>query len=372
MGIGRSAALFDDLARGHHDTVQCVPPARERLTHVGVLGGLRSRAGGDELLDLIRSLSCHLVERPDRHGGTAHALHRLRRVLVALYPEVLGELITRRDEVVGVEREELVGLGREFHTISLADSMRLALAAMTCAKGDVDGNLERHRDVLRAAASDGCALAVFPEFSLTGSVDPTRTPDQLTALDAPCVRELVAATREFGVAAVFGVAERTDNGPRITQVYAHDGELGGVQRKRHLGEGEDGYGPADDDATFTLGPTRFAIAICAEGGVDRPWQSAAAGGASLVLFCSAPGLHGRRRDEAGWRDGHRWWEGCGLADAQTQATRHGFWVAMATQAGSTHDEDFPGLAALVDPRGEVVTRLPDWRPGTLVVDARTR
>jgi predicted amidohydrolase len=123
---------------------------------------------------------------------------------------------------------------------------------------------------------------------------------------------------------------------------------------------------------FTLGPTRFAIAICAEGGVDRPWHAAAAGAASLVLFCSAPGLYGRRQDEAGWRDGHGWWEGCGLADARTQAARHGFWVALATQAGSTHDEDFPGLAALVDPHGEVVARLPDWRPGTLVVDVPTR
>jgi 8-oxo-dGTP pyrophosphatase MutT (NUDIX family) len=44
------------------------------------------------------------------------------------------------------------------------------------------------------------------------------------------------------------------------------------------------------------------------------------------------------------------------------------WVGIATQAGATHDEDFPGLAALVSPDGEVVRRLPDWRPGTLVVD----
>jgi 8-oxo-dGTP pyrophosphatase MutT (NUDIX family) len=40
---------------------------------------------------------------------------------------------------------------------------------------------------------------------------------------------------------------------------------------------------------------------------------------------------------------------------------------MATQAGATEDEDFPGLAALVTPSGEVA-RLPDWRPGSLVVE----
>jgi hypothetical protein len=40
---------------------------------------------------------------------------------------------------------------------------------------------------------------------------------------------------------------------------------------------------------------------------------------------------------------------------------------MATQAGSTEDEDFPGLAALVSPAGEVA-RLPDWRAGSLVAE----
>ena len=28
----------------------------------------------------------------------------------------------------------------------------------------------------------------------------------------------------------------------------------------------------------------------------------------------------------------------------------------------------PGLAAPVSPTGEVITRLPDWRPGTLTVE----
>jgi predicted amidohydrolase len=41
---------------------------------------------------------------------------------------------------------------------------------------------------------------------------------------------------------------------------------------------------------------------------------------------------------------------------------------MATQAGSTTDEDFPGLAALVSPTGDVVDGLADWRPGTLIVE----
>jgi hypothetical protein len=88
----------------------------------------------------------------------------------------------------------------------------------------------------------------------------------------------------------------------------------------------------------------------------------------VLFLCSAPGLHGRRTDDASWRDGFEWWERCGLGDARRHAGRLGLWVAMATQSGSTVDEDFPGIAALVAPNGEIVKRLPDWRPGTLVID----
>ena len=246
--------------------------------------------------------------------------------------------------------------------------MRILLAAANARKGEPGANLARHLAALEQARAQGCQLAVFPEFSLTGSVDPRTHPERALAVDAWPVRALLAATSRTGVAALFGIAERDGGAFHITQLYGHDGRLAGVYRKRHLGEGEEGYRPGHGGGVFQLGAARFGVAICAEGGVDFPWDDAAAGGASVVCFCSAPGLYGRRTDERGWRDGYGWWLSAGLGDAARHARRLGVPVAMATQAGSTEDEDFPGLAALVSPAGEVV-RLPDWREGRLVVEA---
>jgi 8-oxo-dGTP pyrophosphatase MutT (NUDIX family) len=170
------------------------------------------------------------------------------------------------------------------------------------------------------------------------------------------------------VGAIFGIAERSSDRFFISQLYAHGGVLHGVYRKRHLGDGEDSFMPGEEGGVFRLGAAAFGIAICAEAGVDFPWMQARQAGASLVFFCSAPGLYGRRTDEAGWRAGLSWWEECGLGDAVRRARAHGLWVAMTGQSGSNVDEDFPGLAALVDPQGAIVSRLPDWQPGTLVVD----
>jgi predicted amidohydrolase len=244
--------------------------------------------------------------------------------------------------------------------------MRALLAAINCPKDDLAANLDAHAELLQSAAPGD--LVLFPEMSLTGYQDPVIYAKRLVGLDHPAVLELVAATGNGGACACFGIAERGPDGlPYITQVVAADGKLLGVQRKRYLGEGEEAFTAASGDAVFEHGGTRFGIAICAEAGHDAPFDAAASNGATLVLFPAAPGLYGRRTDEESWRRGFAWWEGCSLGDASRHAKRLGLWIAQAGQAGITHDEDFPGLAALTDPDGVVVDRLPDWRAGVLAV-----
>jgi len=245
------------------------------------------------------------------------------------------------------------------------------LAAIRCSKSDLYGNLGVHLRVLGEARAAGCDLALFPEMSLTGSADPAAQPGRLIPLDHDAMRRLAAATAELGVAACFGLAERGAGGePHITQVVASGGGIVGIQRKRHLGEGEEAFTPAPRGACVVeVAGSAAGVAICAEAGYDEPFDDAAAGGAGVMLFPAAPGLYGpRRTDEASWRRGFAWWEGSSLGDAARHARRRRLWVAQAGQAGATEDEDFPGLAALTSPDGEVTARLPDWRPGTLMVD----
>ncbi|HEX4063999.1 MAG TPA: carbon-nitrogen hydrolase family protein [Streptosporangiaceae bacterium] len=246
--------------------------------------------------------------------------------------------------------------------------LRLMLAAICCQKGDWPGNLAEHERVLALAQDRDCDVAIFPEMSLSGPADPGRRPEWLLRLDSAPVAAMAELTGRYPVAAVFGVAEREERAAHITQVYAHGGRVAGFYRKRHLGEDERGYTPGTESALFQFGGIGFGITICAEGGVDFPFDEPAAAGAEVIFFCAAPGLYGRRTDEKSWRAGYAWWESCGLADARRHAVRTGTWVALATQAGTTVDEDFPGLAALVAPDGEVMARLPDWRAGTLVVE----
>ena len=247
--------------------------------------------------------------------------------------------------------------------------IRLMLASLRCEKGDWEANLAAHLRILAEAAEERCQLAVFPAMSLSGSVDPESDPHALLRIDSPAIRSLVESTQRHPVGAVFGIAERASNGAaHIAQVYASQGRLIGVYRKRHLGEGEEGFTPGSGSEVFHYGALSFGIAISAEGSVDYPFEDLAVAGAEMVLFCAAPGHHGRRTDDDSWRRGHAWWESEGLTHARRHASRTRTWIALVTQAGSTFDEDFPGLAALVSPEGEVVARIPDWKEGLLTVE----
>ena len=91
--------------------------------------------------------------------------------------------------------------------------VRVMLAAIRCGKGDLDANLASHLHVVGEARAASCNVVLFPEMSLTGSVDPATHPQLLITLSHPAVRELVAASARAGVATCFGVAEHRAAAP---------------------------------------------------------------------------------------------------------------------------------------------------------------
>jgi predicted amidohydrolase len=215
--------------------------------------------------------------------------------------------------------------------------VRVLLAALQCQKGDLAGNLSSHLQIVLDAVATGCDLVLFPEMSLTGSIDAARNPERFVSLDHEAVLELARASAGTGMGICFGVAEHSsESRAHIAQVFAAGGRIVGVQRKRHLGEGEESFTSVSISAPIDFSGTTLGIAICAESGFDQPFDVAASAKASLVLFPAAPGLYGRRTDEDSWSTGFSWWEGKSLGDAARHAHRLGIWIALATQSGSNH------------------------------------
>jgi predicted amidohydrolase len=248
--------------------------------------------------------------------------------------------------------------------------MRLALMQLHCPKGEVERNLAAHAAHIEEARTRDVDVLCFPEMSLTGYLDPARWPEAVLTLDAPAVRGLIGLTAGDEMVVLAGLVERNPGGkPFITQIAARDGEMIGVYRKITVIE--------DEEPWFSPGPGEIAVlpherggiglAICADINNPAVFARLAAGGAGIVFEAAAPGLYGAR-ETRDWRSGWQWWRGECHEKLGGYAREHGIVIAVATQAGRTVDEDFPGGGYLFSPDGRCLAESDDWSPGVLYAE----
>ena len=118
---------------------------------------------------------------------------------------------------------------------------------------------------------------------------------------------------------------------------------------------------------FMHGELRFGIAICADIGSHEVFAECARQGAKIVFEAAAPGLHGEQATRD-WRAGFEWWGGECKKYLSRYTKRYGIWVAVATQAGRTVDEDFPGGGYVFAPNGQRLYATPNWSPRAEYLD----
>lgn len=249
-------------------------------------------------------------------------------------------------------------------------SLRLGLIQMRCEKGDLAGNLAATARYLDEGRERGADVMAFPEASLTGYVDPTRDPDAVIALDHPAIAAFLSLTRRAPAMTVLaGVIEVNPAGlPFITQLVARDGALSGVYRKRTIPDEEAHlFTPFQAPGVFCHDALRFGVAICADIDCADLFAEHAQAGARVIFECAAPGLYGEQATRD-WRAGYEWWRGECMEKLGRYARANAVSIAVATQAGRTRDEDFPGGGYLFAPDGRCLAQTPDWREGALWVE----
>ena len=246
---------------------------------------------------------------------------------------------------------------------------RLGLIQMRCEKGAVEENLAATHLYYKEALARGARFVAFPEMSITGYIDPGLHPRAVLRLDGPEVARVVAFTLGEPAALIAGFVEENPAGkPFITQVVAAGGRLLGFYRKRTIVDDEAAWFDAGDEApVFTHAGVPFGVAICADIGNRAVFAGLAAGGARIVFEVAAPGLYGEQATR-NWASGYAWWQGECTEHLGSYARDLGLWIAVATQAGRTVDEDFPGGGYLFAPDGARACATADWLPGVLYVN----
>jgi predicted amidohydrolase len=250
-----------------------------------------------------------------------------------------------------------------------SSKLKIGLVQMRSEKGAVAENLRRTAEYLEEAAEKGVDVVAFPEGSISGFIDPTRFPEAVLRLDGPEVARFLRLTEGFPGVVLAGIIE--ENGrhkPYITQLIARDGQLLGHYRKRTIEDEETlWFSAGDSPFVFEQRGVTAGVAICADNGNERVFAECAGLGAKIVFEMAAPGLYGEQATRD-WQAGFDWWQQECVDYFGRYAPAHDIWIAVATAAGRTSDEDFPGGGFVFGPDGRRLFGTADWSEGVVFLE----
>ena len=183
--------------------------------------------------------------------------------------------------------------------------LRIALAQVAPRLGELEANLERHRELIRRARGDGAGLVVFPELGLTGYLLQDLAGEVAMRLDDPRLAALAAETADGGSAVVSFVEESGDH-RAVHRRGAHGGRRDPARPPEGL--------PARRTASSTSGGSSRPATPCERRLPGSGWASgsrcARTSGISRRRSCS-PSMGRsswstcRRRRGETWRPGTR-------------------------------------------------------------------
>ena len=241
-------------------------------------------------------------------------------------------------------------------------SLRVALAQINPAVGDLDGNVERIVAAIRDAEAAACDLVALPELAVTGY------PPEDLLLRRPFVSENLAAldriqdaTRGLHVTAVVGFVDLAPDAHNAAAVL-HDGRRAGVYHKQYLPN----YGvfdesryfrPGAESPVFRIAGVPVGVSICEDIWYSSgPVQAQALAGAEVVVNLNGSPFHAGKIDER-------------ERMLATRAADNAVIVCYCNMVGGQDALIFDGGSAIFDARGERTAAAPMFKETLLIADS---
>jgi NAD+ synthase (glutamine-hydrolysing) len=249
----------------------------------------------------------------------------------------------------------------------MIQSLRIRCEQLNPRLGDLQHNLELHRQAIAAARTDGIELLVFPELSLTGYFLKDQTAELALTLESPELQTLAGESGDLSI--LVGFVERADNGALYNSAaWLERGEVRHVHRKVHLVS----YGMFDEGRDFAAGPRfrafdtrfgRFGILICEDAWhVPGPYLYLLDDVDGIVVPSASPARGVAAADEPGLRSRAIWFNLLSNWALLTQS-----WVVYSNRAGFEDGVAFGGGSSVFGPDGRCTANLEGLDPGQLDV-----
>jgi predicted amidohydrolase len=245
-------------------------------------------------------------------------------------------------------------------------TVRVALAQIAPKLGDLESNLELHRDAIRLARREKAKVVVFPELSLTGYVLRDQAQEIALTRKSPLFAKLLHASSDADLVVGF-VEEAPGHRFHNATAYLSRGKVVHIHRKLYLptygmfDEGRD-FAPGDVIRAFRTPHGPAGMLIC-----EDAWHPASAwilvqDGAEILFTLSSGPTRGAKPGRG--ITSLPIWHELLRTTAQFQTS----FVVYVNRVGYEDGLNFGGGSIAIDPFGRTVASMPALSAGIVVAE----
>ena len=240
--------------------------------------------------------------------------------------------------------------------------IRIAAVIFNSPVGQVQQNLDRMLPWVKKAKKEGADLICFPELNVTGYSTNPAIEDFAESIPGPISRQLEQVARENKTIILAGMAEKDGNGRLFaSHLVVSPAGISGVYRKLHIAPPERAlFSSGEHIPVFKLAGVNLGIQLCYDAHFPELSTRMAVDGADIIFMphASPRGTPPEKLDS--W-----------MRHLSARAFDNGVFIVACNQVGKNQmGLDFPGLAVVVGPSGNILTDKTTSREGMIISELK--
>lgn len=243
------------------------------------------------------------------------------------------------------------------------NDIRIAAVIFNSAVNQTRNNLDRMVPWIREAKSRDADLICFPELNITGYSSHPEIKKTAEPIPGTISRHLEQMAREYQIVILAGMAEKDEKG-RIfaSHLVVTPEAISGTYRKIHIAPPErDVFSPGSEIPLFNIRGTVLGVQLCYDVHFPELSTSMAVDGADIIFMPHASPRGTPAKKLTSW-----------LRHLTARAFDNSVFVVACNQNGDNHKGlQFPGVAVVIGPSGEVLEQKTSGEDGFIIADCTT-
>lgn len=235
--------------------------------------------------------------------------------------------------------------------------MKICVAQTRPIKGNIQSNIDNHKELIDLAISSGANMIVFPELSITG-YEPELANELATHKDDNRFDDFQKISDAKQIAIGVGVPIRTPTGIYISLVIFQPQKARQLYSKQYLHSDEEPFFVSGPNTTGLINiETNIALAICYELSVPQHSEDAFKNGAEVYVASVVKSVGGVEK---------------AIQNLSDIAKKYVMTVLMANCIGECDGYECGGKTSIWNNKGTLLGQLNDTHEGILMIDTNTQ